>query len=117
MDVIAITKFARMSPLKARALARSVQGLAVGEALKITQFTRGKAALLVGKTLKSAIANAENNAKLSVDDLTVKVAVIEEGPRLRRFWPRARGGASPILKRMSHVRIVLTDGKQEEDAG
>ena len=114
MDVTAITRFARMSPLKGRALARSVQGLPVADALKVTQFTPGKAAALVGKTLKSAIANAETNAKLSVDDLVVRLAVIEEGPRLRRFWPRARGSASPILKRMAHVRIILTDGKVEE---
>ena len=114
MDVLALTKYVRMSPLKARGLARRVQGLPAGEALSVTELTPGKAARMIGKTLKSAIANAENNADLSVDELTVKTAVVEEGPRLKRYWPRARGGASPILKRTSHVRIVLTDGREED---
>lgn len=113
MDVLAVTKFVRMSPLKARGLARRVQGLPAAEALSVTDLTAGKAARMIGKTLKSAIANAENNSDLSVDELTVKTAVIEDGPRLKRYWPRARGGASPIQKRMSHVRIVLTDGREE----
>ena len=118
MDVTATAKFVRMSPSKARDLARELQGLPVAEALKITQFSARKAAPLIGKTLKSAIANAENNAELSVDDLTVKEAVINEGPRMRRFWARARGGVSPVRKRMSHIRIVLTDGKvAEEETG
>jgi large subunit ribosomal protein L22 len=109
MDVTAITRYARMSPLKARDLAQRVQGLPVSEALKVTEFSERKAAALIGKTLKSAIANAENTAKLSVDKLRVKEAVVEDGPRMRRFWPRSRGMASPILKRMCHIRVVLTD--------
>ena len=113
MDISATTKYARLSTLKARDLARRVQGLPAAEALKVTSFSERKAASLLGKTLKSAIANAENRAKLSVDKLRVKEAVIEEGPRLRRFWPRSRGSASPILKRMCHIRIVLTDDVKE----
>lgn len=115
MDVKAITKYVRMSPLKARGLARRVQGLPIDEALKITGFTAGKAARVIDKTLKSAIANAENNASLPVEDLKVKLAVIEDGPRLRRFWARARGGVSRIQRRTSHVRIVLTDGVEESE--
>lgn len=111
MEVIAVNKFVRMSPSKARDLARAIQGKTVADALKITEFSERKAGLQIGKTLKSAIANAENNASLSADNLVVKMAVVEDGPRLKRFWPRARGSASPILKRTSHVRIVLTDGK------
>jgi large subunit ribosomal protein L22 len=106
-------KYARLSPLKARDLARRVQGLPVTEALKVTDFSERKAAILLGKTLKSAIANAENRAKLSADKLRVKLAVIEEGPRMRRYWARSRGSASPILKRMCHIRVVLTDGVEE----
>jgi large subunit ribosomal protein L22 len=109
MEISATTRFTRLSALKARDLARRVQGLPATEALKITGFSERKAALLLGKTLKSAIANAENRAKLSVDKLRVKEAVIDEGPRQRRFWARSRGSASPILKRMCHIRIVLTD--------
>ena len=61
------------------------------------------------KTLKSAIANAENNAELKVDTLLVKEAVVGEGPTFKRFRARARGGASPLRKRTSHIRIVLSD--------
>lgn len=117
MDVTAKTRFVRISPSKARDLARELQGLPVADALKVTQFSARKAAPLIGKTLKSAIANAENNAELSVDDLKVKEAVVDEGPRMRRHWARARGGVSPVIKRMSHIRIVLTDGKAEKEAG
>lgn len=109
MDVQAITKFVRISPTKARDFARSVQGLPVGEALTRTQFSERKAAFQIGKTLRSAIANAENNADLSADDLYVKEAVVLDGPALKRFWPRARGMVSPIKRRMSHIQIVLTD--------
>jgi large subunit ribosomal protein L22 len=110
MEIVATMRFARMAPSKGRALARKLRGLPVADALKIVDFSISKAGFLIGKTLKSAIANAENKAKLSVDNLTVKKAVVDEGPRLKRFWPRARGSASPILKRMCHIRIVLTDG-------
>jgi len=113
MDISATTRYTRLSALKARDLARRVQGLPAAEALKVTDFSERKAASLIGKTLKSAIANAENKARLSVDKLRVKEAVIEEGPRLRRFWARSRGSASPILKRMCHIRIVLTDDVEE----
>ena len=111
MEVTAVTKYVRMSCSKARDLARAIQGQTVAEALRITEFSERKAAFQIGKTLKSAIANAENNASLSADTLTVRLAVVEPGPHMKRYWPRARGSASPILKKTSHIRIVLTDGK------
>lgn len=113
MDIVATSRFVRLSASKAREIASAVQGLPVGDALKIVDFSHKKAAHLIGKTLKSAIANAENNAKLAVDDLVVKQAVVDEGPRMKRFWPRARGSASPIKRRMSHIKVVLTDGKKD----
>lgn len=113
MDVTAKTKFVRMSPTKARDLAVRLRGMPVAEALAVVQFSERKGARYLGKTLKSAIANAENNAKLDVDGLTVKEAVIGEGPRMKRHWPRARGMVSPIMKRMCHIRVVVTDGKDE----
>jgi large subunit ribosomal protein L22 len=118
MEVQAIARFVRLSPHKARDLARHIRGLPVAEALEVTQFSPRKAAALLGKTLKSAIANAENNADLSAEKLRVKEAVVNEGPRLKRYWPRARGSASPILKRTCHISIVLTDGQEgtEEQA-
>lgn len=114
MDIQAKMKFVRLSPSKGRDIARQVQGLPVADALKVVDFSNRKAAFLIGKTLKSAIANAENNAKLSVDELIVKKAVVDEGPRLKRHWPRARGSVSPIRRRLANIMVVLTDGKNEE---
>lgn len=113
MDVIAVAKYVRMSPSKGRDVARKVQGLPVAEALRMTRFSPRKAAFHINKTLKSAVANAQSNHSLEADDLRVKQAVVDEGPAMRRFWPRARGGVSPVQKRMCHIRIVLTDGVEE----
>ena len=109
MEVRSIYKYARISPFKVREVTREIQGLPVSAALDVLAFTPKKAALLIGKTLKSAVANAENNANLKVDGLVVKEAVVGEGPTLKRIMARARGSASGILKRTSHIRIVLTD--------
>jgi len=109
MEVRSIHKYARISPFKAREVTREIQGLPVSAALDLLAFTPKKAAFLVGKTLKSAIANAENNANLKPDGLVVKEAIVGEGPTLKRIMARARGSASKILKRTSHIRIVLSD--------
>lgn len=109
MEIKAVSKFVRLSPTKARDLARAIQGKRVGEALQVVEVNKRKAAVCIGKTLKSAIANAENNADLSADKLWVAQAVIENGPTISRFWPRARGSASPIRKKTSHIRVTLTD--------
>lgn len=111
MEIQAITKFIRLSPYKARDLARALRGLPVVDALKVVEFSERKAALHIRKTLKSAIANAENNAKVSAEKLFVRRAVVEKGPMMKRFWPRSRGMVSPVLRRMSHIRITLTDEK------
>jgi len=100
---------ARISAFKAREVTREIQGLPVSAAIDILAFSPKKAAELVGKTLKSAIANAENNHELRPDRLVVKEAVVGEGPTTHRFTPRARGSASPIRKRTSHIKITLTD--------
>jgi large subunit ribosomal protein L22 len=109
MQVTSTYRFARISAFKAREVTREIQGRSASDALDLLSFSPKKAALLVRKTLKSAIANAENNADLRVDNLLVKEAVVGEGPTFKRFRARARGGASPIRKRTSHIRIVLTD--------
>jgi large subunit ribosomal protein L22 len=114
MDVISTYKYARISARKARDLSREIQGLPVSDALDILTFTPRKAADLIGKTLKAAMADAENNFELSVDSLFVKEATIGEGPTFRRFTPRARGSAAPIRKRTSHIRIVLSVLESEE---
>lgn len=109
MEVISTYKYARISAFKAREVTREIQGLPVSAALDIVAFSPKKVAALIEKTLKSAIANAENNNDLRVDKLVVKEAVIGEGPTFKRFQPKARGSAGPIRKRTSHIRIVLTD--------
>ena len=91
MEIRATHRFARISPLKARDVARELKGLPASEALDMVKFTPKKAAYLVGKVLKSAIANAENNHDLAAETLIVKSATISEGPTSRRFNPRAGG--------------------------
>ncbi|MCL1856194.1 MAG: 50S ribosomal protein L22 [Kiritimatiellaeota bacterium] len=109
MEVKAISKNMRISPDKGRDLARAVQGKGVGVALKVVEFSPRKAATMLRATLKSAMANAQHNCHLDVDKLSVKKCVFDEGPRMRRFWPVARGSAHPIEKQFSHITVVLTD--------
>lgn len=109
MDIVAETKYVRMSPTKARDIAREIQGKGVADALKVTDFNKCKAAKQIGKTLRSAIANAENNEDIGADLLKVKTAVVDKGPVMKRFWPRARGMVSPIKRKTSHIKIVVSD--------
>ena len=109
MQVKSTYKFARISAFKAREVTRAIQGLPATDALDILRFTPKKAALLVIKTLKSAIANAENNNNLQAANLVVQEAIVGEGPTFKRSQPKARGSAGPIRKRTSHIRITLTD--------
>ena len=111
MEITATSKFVRLAPGKARDLTRAITGRSVGEALQVVELNKRKAAVCLGKTLRSAIANAENNAELSADKLYVAKAVIENGPTFPRYWPRARGSATPIRKKMSHIYVTLTDEK------
>jgi large subunit ribosomal protein L22 len=117
MNVISTTKYARISPFKAREVTREIQGLPVSAALDLLAFTPRKAALLISKTLKSAIANAENNNNLRADTLVVREAVVGEGPTLKRFIPKARGSAGPIRKRTSHIRIARAAEAGPEEGG
>ncbi len=98
-----------MSAFKVREVTRAIQGLPVSAALDLVAFSPKKAAGMISKTLKSAVANAENNANLRVDGLVVKEATVGEGPTMKRMMTRARGSGSRILKRSSHIRIILTD--------
>ena len=109
MQIKSIYRGARISAFKAREVTRAIQGLPVAAALDLLAFTPRKAAGLVAKTLKSAIANAENNANLRAEKLVVQEAVVGEGPTMKRSQPKARGSAGPIRKRTSHIRIILTD--------
>jgi len=110
MEVQALTRYAHMSPKKVRELARTIQGRKASEAVDYLTLIPRKSARLIGKTLRSAIANAENNNNLSADTLTVKSAIVENGPVLKRFKAGAKGTAMPRRKKMSHIRIILSDG-------
>jgi large subunit ribosomal protein L22 len=111
METQAVTKYLRVSPFKAREVVRLIQGKPAAEALATVSLIPRKAARMVAKTLKSAIANAENDERggVSASDLVVTKAVVEEGPTMRRFRTKARGMAGRIRKRTSHIRIVVSD--------
>ena len=114
MEIIAITRNQRMSAFKGRPLCRACQGLKASEALKVVEFSPKKAAVIIKKTILSAIANARHNFNLeNAADFTVKLCVLDESVRMRRYWPTARGSAHPIARRMCHCKVVLTDAKKE----
>ena len=112
--VRAIQRTARQSPYKMRLVIDQIRGKNVSEALALLTFSKKHAAKQIEKVLKSAIANAEHQAReqnesLDTDRLFVKLAIINEGPKLKRFMPAAQGRGTPILKRTSHVEIVVSD--------
>jgi large subunit ribosomal protein L22 len=116
MQVQAITKNVRMSAQKMREVVRQIQGLPAAEAQAILAVVPRKGARFVAKTLNSAIANAEDlkahhkdYGALELDDLVIKEALAQTASTLRRFTPKARGSAGPILKRNCHIKIVLSD--------
>ena len=111
MEVTAVTRNARMSPKKVREVARTITGRPAVEASEYLALIPRKSAQLINKTLKSAIANAENNNNLSSDNLVVKTAYVDQGPVLKRFKAAARGTAAPRRKKLSHITVVLSDGQ------
>ena len=113
MEVQLSRRNARMSPKKVREVARTIQGRMANDAVEYLTLIPRKSARLIAKTLKSAIANAENNENLAADSLTVKSAVVENGPVLKRFKAGAKGFAMPRRKKMSHIRIILSNGEPQ----
>ena len=109
MEVRAITKFIRLSPRKVRLVVDQIRGKGVEEALNILKFTPKRSALIVSKTLRTAVANAENTQSVDVDQLYIKQANVDEAGMWKRFTPRAQGRATRIRKRLSHVTIVLDE--------
>ncbi len=109
MEAIAKHNFARISPQKARLVADQIRGKSVDQALEILTFSNKKAADLVKKVLESAIANAEHNEGADIDDLSVAKIFVDEGPTMKRIMPRAKGRADRILKRSSHITVVVAD--------
>jgi large subunit ribosomal protein L22 len=111
MQTQAVLKFVRLSPKKARFVADLVRGKKVDEAVNILKFSPQRAARIIKKVLDSAIANAENNQGADVDELKVQKITVDDGPRMKRIRPRAKGRADRILKRTSHITISVGDGK------
>lgn len=109
MEAIAKHKFARVSPQKGRLVADQIRGQSVARALEILAYSPKKAATLVKKVLESAIANAEHNEGADIDELTVASIMIDEGPTMKRIKPRAKGRADRVLKRTSHITVVVSD--------
>jgi large subunit ribosomal protein L22 len=109
MEVRAVGKYLRISPYKVRLVADLVRGKKVDEALTILKFLPKKSGRLINKTLRSALANAENARTIDVDTLFIKLLLVDEGPKLKRWRPRAMGRATRILKRTSHITMVLAE--------
>ena len=115
MKVQARARYIRQSPFKVRRVLDLVRGLPVTEARSVLQFTQRRAAGPISKTLESAVSNAEHNFALDAEELVVVEAYADEGPTLKRYRPRARGRATQILKRTSHITIVVGDDREEEE--
>lgn len=111
MEVTAKLRFARIAPQKARLVARTVHGLPAEAAEVRLRLLRQRAAPLIAKLLRSAVANAKENFQLDPKGLRVVRVLVNEGPRLKRWMPRARGSSNRIIKRTSHIEVVLSDGR------
>jgi large subunit ribosomal protein L22 len=109
MEVKAVAKYMRISPRKVRMLTDAVKGKPVEAALDQLKFMPQKAASVVEKIMRSAVANADQRPDVDVDALVVANVVADPGPVLKRFRPRARGRATRILKRTSHITVILTE--------
>lgn len=109
MEARAIAKYQRISPLKVHFICKEIRGKNVDEALAILQFTPKKGARMLEEVLKSAIANAEHNFNLNRDELYVSEAYANDAPVMKRWRPKAKGMAYPILKRSSHIGVVVKE--------
>ena len=114
MKVHAQARFIRQSPYKVRRVLDLVRDLAVPEAREVLEFTNRRASDPIAKVLESAVSNAAHNHALDADELFIIEAFADEGPTLKRYRPRARGRATRILKRTSHVTIVVGDRRDDE---
>ena len=113
MQVSATLRYARISPQKCRLVADTVRGKAVGNAIATLKFMPKKGAELVRKVLESAVANAEHNLGADIDTLKVTAIMVDEAPLLKRFHARAKGRGNRIVKRNSHITVVVGDGKKD----
>ena len=109
METRAYLKGTRLSPQKAGLVANAVRGKSVQDAMDFLIFNKQKGSAVIKKLLESAIANAENNEKADIDLLVIKSIIVNQGMRLKRMKPRARGRADRIIKPTCHIQIILTD--------
>ena len=117
MEVRAGVRFIRVPPRKARAVGALVKGKHVHDALAILKFTPNASARIIEKLVKSAIANAENNERLDGNALQILRVAVDQGPSMKRIQPRAMGRAFRILKRTSHITVILTEAEAREARG
>ncbi|OTA42251.1 MAG: 50S ribosomal protein L22 [Symbiobacterium thermophilum] len=109
MEVKASARYVRIAPRKVRVVIDLVRGKSVNEALALLKFIPKRAAVPVAKVIASAAANAEHNYNLNRDNLYIAKAYVDQGPTLKRYHPRQRGQAFPILKRTSHITVVVKE--------
>jgi large subunit ribosomal protein L22 len=109
MSTTARLRHVRMTPRKMRVVANQVRGMQAAKAVEFLTFCRRRAARPILKLVRSALANADQKGDVDVDNLQVKKIEVDQGPTLKRWMPRARGMATPVLKRTSHVRVVLEE--------
>jgi large subunit ribosomal protein L22 len=115
MTVQATAKSVRISTRKVRLVADAIRNMPVSQAITMLELTQKRGAGVLLKTIKSAVANAVNNAKLSEDKLVIDKLDIQEGPFLKRFKPSTRGRVHPFKKRSSHIMVVLKEVKEEKN--
>jgi len=109
MEVRAVAKYVRISPTKVRRVATTIKGKPVEDALNLLGYMPQRSAKILAKVIRSAVANADQKPGIDVDSLSVSNIAVNQGPSLKRFRPRAMGRATRILKRTSHVTIVLAE--------
>ena len=112
MEAKAIARFVRVSPRKARLVADTIKGKDIREAEAILRYTPNKAAEIIKKVMLSATANAENNLDLDRNSLIVKSAIVDQGPSLKRYKPRAQGRADRMVHRTSHITVVVAEREE-----
>ena len=109
MEAKAVAKYVRIAPRKVRVVMHLIRGKSVAEAFAILKFTPKVGAEAIEKVLKSAVANAENNFDMNVDNLYVSSCFVDQGPTVKRIHPRSRGQAFKILKRSSHITVAVDE--------
>ncbi len=109
MEARAITRFVRISPVKVRLVADQIRGKRVEDALNVLKFISKRSGPLITKTVRAALANAENTQRVDVDRLYVKQIKVDEGGMWKRSLPRAKGRATPVRRRLSHITVVLDE--------